>query len=82
MIDKAMVEKAIAPLGEGLASDGVGMAVGEIDGNAVTINLIVTPKTCRECMMPPDFMAQLFQQCLLDAGMPDARVHVGIVEES
>jgi hypothetical protein len=82
MIDKATVEKAIAPLGEGLASDGIGMAVGEIEGNSVTIKLLVGPKTCRECMMPSDMMEQLFQQCIADEGVPGAQVRVVIVEES
>ncbi len=81
MLNKATVKKAIAPLEEGFVSDGIKLEVGEIEGNSVTIRLLVTPEACRECMMPPPHLEKLFLQCLRGEGGQDAQVRV-IVDES
>ena len=81
MLNKATVKKAIAPLEEGFVSDGIKLEVGEIEGNSVTIRLLVTPEACRECMMPLPHLEKLFQQCLQSEEIQDVQVRV-VVDES
>ncbi len=81
MLNKATVKKAIAQLEEGFVLDGIKLEVGEIEGNLVTIRLLVTPEACRECMMPLPHLEKLFQQCLQGEEIQDVQVRV-VVDES
>lgn len=81
MIDRATVEKAIAPLADGFDADGVKMEVGAISGASVTIRLLIAPGACRECMMPLPYLEQLFQQCLQGEGIEASQVQVVVVDE-
>ena len=81
MIDKGIVEKAISPMRDAFAADGAGVEVGKIEGDSVTIRLLVGPETCRECMMPTPLLEQIFQQSLMDEGIENVQVQVEVVEE-
>ena len=81
MIDKSILKNALAPLEAGFESDGMKVAVGEIEENRVVIRLLLTPTACRECLMPIPHLEKLFKQSLLDEGIKEIQVRVVVVDE-
>ncbi len=80
-VNRATIEQAVEPFKAGLEADGARMAVGEIDESAVTINLYINEKTCRECLLPADRLEALFLQAIRDRRVDVSAVRVVWIED-
>lgn len=64
MLMLSVVEEALGPLKPAFEADGARLEVGSVEGNTVTINVLVNPNTCRECVLPAPQLERLFRQAL------------------
>ena len=64
MLMLSVVEEALSPLKPAFEADGARLEVGSVEGNTVTINVLVNHNTCRECVLPAPQLERLFRQAL------------------
>jgi hypothetical protein len=62
----SVVEQALSPLKPAFEADGARLEVGSVEGNTVTINILVNNNTCRDCLLPAPQLERLFRQALLE----------------
>ncbi|MDY2983727.1 MAG: hypothetical protein SOR75_00155 [Synergistes jonesii] len=82
MIDKETVLQALEPYVAGFESDGSKMEQVEINGNEVYVKIVVYPGGCRECILPADYLQDMFKESMGDAGIDDVQVRVEIEDRS
>ncbi len=51
-----------------------------IENGAVTINLVLSPQTCRDCLMPEEHLERMFRECLHQGGIEASQVRVRLIE--
>ena len=65
------VNTALGPLREGFQADGADLAVDEASESLVRVRLVVTPKTCMECIVPSDILTAIVENVIRES-FPDA----------
>ena len=82
MVTKEVVMNALATLEESFKSDGSKIEVSSIDGSTVNIKVVVFPGGCRECILPEDYLEEMFKNTIEEEAEEEVEVHVEIEDHS
>jgi Fe-S cluster biogenesis protein NfuA len=82
VVDKEVVKSALEPLEESFASDGSKIEISSIEGNTVNIKIVVFPGGCRECILPADYLEEMFKNNIEEEAEEEVQVHVEIEDHS
>lgn len=82
VVDKEVVKSALEPLEESFASDSSKIEISSIEGNTVNIKIVVFPGGCRECILPVDYLEEMFKNSIEEEAEEDVQVHVEIEDHS
>ncbi|MDD4493951.1 MAG: hypothetical protein PHV32_06330 [Eubacteriales bacterium] len=82
VLDKEAVKSALEPLEESFASDGSKIEISSIEGNTVNIKIVVFPDGCRECILPADYLEEMFKNSIEEETEEEVQVHVEIEDHS
>jgi len=80
MLSTAAIARAFESLRSGFEADGVHIQVAGAHDDTVTVELLCSKTTCRDCLMPVPHLQRLFHQALADNGISVRTVHVTIVD--
>lgn len=82
MVNEEVVKTALEPLEESFASDGSKIEIVSVEGNTVNIKIVVFPGGCRECILPPDYLEEMFKTNIEEEAEEEVEVHVEIEDHS
>ncbi len=82
MVDKELVKNALEPLEESFESDGSKIEILSVEDNKVNIKIIVFPGGCRECILPEDYLEEMFKNTIEEEAEEEVEVHVEIEDHS
>ena len=77
VVDKEVVKSALEPLEESFASDG-----SKIEISSINIKIVVFPGGCRECILPADYLEEMFKNNIEEEAEEEVQVHVEIEDHS
>jgi Fe-S cluster biogenesis protein NfuA len=70
-------EQALATLRPAFKADGADLVISDVQGARVVVDLVFTPETCLECIVPNDILVAIVAGAIKDAvpGVDDVQVN-------